>query len=377
MDKKLLDQFDRAWREPGKTITELKKKTGKKAVGLTLVDVPEELVHAAGALPVGVLPGELAFQHVDKHVQGFACSYCRSVVEMIESGELGFLDGLIVSYACDTTRCIDLILRFMDKFPFYECLRIPRRVNADGVKDYFLAELKRVGDKLSAFTGREITGDGLAESVRLYNEVRSHLKKLREAMPSGGVGLSEMLSSVRAALILPPEESLSLLREAAGSVKAGAGNGGKPRVVVAGKMAEPPGLASLLDQSGLFVVEDHLAVGGRWVAAAVPENKDPWQALVSRQLGRLPFAGIWDERPRRSSFLIERVQALGADGAVFLVQKFCEAAELDYPGIKEDLEKQGIPMLVIDTDFREASLGPVKTRVEAFAEMLKERMGSQ
>ncbi len=377
MDKKLLARFDRAWQEPGKTISEIKKQTGKKAVGLTLVDVPEELVHAAGALAMGVLPGEVAFQHADKHVQGFACSYCRSVVEMIDSGDLGYLDGLIVSYACDTTRCTDLVLRYLNKYPFYECLRIPRRVNAGGVKDYFLAELHRVGEKLAAFTGHEITAEGLAASTRLYNEVRSHLAKLRDAMPSGGVGLAEMLTAVRASLILPPEEGLPLLREAAGSIKPGAGANGRPRVVVAGKMAEPPGLAALLDRSGLAVVEDHLAVGGRWVAAAVPPGPDPWRALVERQLSRLPFAGIWDARPARSSFLIERVKALSADGAVFLVQKFCEAAELDYPGVKEDLEKQGIPMLVIDTDLREASLGPVKTRIEAFAEMLKERMGAK
>lgn len=379
MDKKLLARFDRAWQEPGKTITALKQKTGKPAVGLVLVDVPEELVHAAGAIPVSVLPGETAFIHADKRLQQFACSYCRSVLELIESGALSFLDGLIIPYACDTTRCLDLIVRYLDRFKLYECLRLPRRTGAAGVQEYFRAELLRVGQKLTELTGREITSSALAQSIAQYNQVRSLLARLREAMREdpGAVSFSELLSAVRASMVLPPEESLPLLQEAADSLRPGTGKNGKPRVVVAGKMAEPPGLAGLLNDAGLWVMEDHLAVGGRWVAARVPENPDPLEALALRQLDRLPFAGIWDRRESRSSYLIERIKALKAQAAVFLVQKFCEPAELDYPGIKEDLEKAGIPMLIIDTDMNHASIPLVRTRVEAFAEMLKERMGEE
>jgi len=128
-----------------------------------------------------------------------------------------------------------------------------------------------------------------------------------------------------------------------------------------------------MERAGLWIVEDHLVVGGRWAAAMVPGADDPWEALIERQLKLLPFAGIWDERPSRASYLIDRVRKLDADAAVFLIQKFCEPAEIDYPGIREELEKEGIPLLAIETDYRESSLEPIKTRVEAFVEMLKGR----
>lgn len=74
MDKGLRKKFDRAWAEPYESVKSWKDKNGGKAVGLVLTDVPEELVLAAGALPMSVLAAEVPIQHADRHFQGFACS---------------------------------------------------------------------------------------------------------------------------------------------------------------------------------------------------------------------------------------------------------------------------------------------------------------
>lgn len=376
MEKTLREKFDGSWQKPEEVVGRWKAETSGKAVGLVHTDVPYEMVHAAGALPQTVLAREVSFQNADKHLQGFACSYSRSVVELVESGRLGHLDGLIVPYACDTTRCLDLIFKFLDRFDFHDCLRIPKRVDARGVRKYFREELMRVANRLAEFTGNEITPERLAESISQYNRVRELLERLREGLRWGGLGnsASDYFSAVRAAMVLPPEASEKILAEA---IEAGEGyecpeeGDPRPRVVVAGKVAEPPSLVEVLEGAGLWIVEDHLVVGGRWASAIPPKADDPWDALVERQLNLLPFAGIWDKRPSRASYLKERVLDLDADGAIFLVQKFCELGELDYPGIKEELEKEDIPLLSIETDFGDSSLEAVKTRVEAFAEMLK------
>ncbi len=373
MKEGLKEQIRSAWRKPEDSIKAIKNESGKKAIGLVLTDVPPELVHAAGAIPVTLLGKEVAFNLADKHMQGFACSYSRGVVELAEGGELDFIDGVIIPYACDTTRCMDLIFKFMDSIEYYDCLRIPRRVNADGVEKYYLKELERLAASLSKYTGVQITDEILSNSVKLYNQVRSALQKARDALRQGkdGITPSEYFDLVRAAMVLPPEKSLEMLSQAVDGIGQAKANGG-PRVVVAGKIPEPAELIGIIEKSDVSIIEDHLVIGGRWVERSVAEDENPWTALVKRQLCSLPFSGIWDENDNRASYLIRRVEELKADGAIFLVQKFCEIAEIDYPGIKEELDKKGIPMLVIETDFRVASLEPVKTRVEAFAEMLKE-----
>lgn len=374
MDKGLRKKFDRAWAEPYESVKSWKDKNGGKAVGLVLTDVPEELVLAAGALPMSVLAAEVPIQHADRHFQGFACSYSRSVIELAERGDLSFLDGLIMPYICDTTRCMDLVFKFMKKFEYYDCLRIPRRDSGSGVGKYYRAELTRLGQSLAGFTGVEVTEEKLSDAIKAYNRVRSLLAQLRQALrEKKGISFADYISAVRAAMVLHPEHSEPLLKEAAGAQGRAASKNGKPRVVAAGKLMEPFGLTELIEESGLEVVEDHLAVGGRWVESRASESGDPWEALVSRQTSRLPLSGIWSDRPHRASYLIERVKELHADGAVLMVQKFCEPIEIDYPGVKEEMDKQGVPLLAIETDYRKASLEPVRTRVEAFAEMLREK----
>jgi benzoyl-CoA reductase/2-hydroxyglutaryl-CoA dehydratase subunit BcrC/BadD/HgdB len=309
---------------------------------------------------------------VDKHLQGFACSYSRTVVELTMAGEYKDLDGIVIPYACDTTRCLDLVFKFTEDFAFTDCLRIPKRNDADGLDKYFRAELGRLAAHLGEFTGQAVTGESLAAAIKDYNRVRALAGRARAKAMSGAVPASGYFAAVRAAMALPVEESEPLLADLAESWKdkTAAPNGG-PKVVLAGKLPEPPGVVDVIAKAGLSIVEDHLTVGGRWVEAQVDETIDPWEGLIKRQVSRLPFAGIWDCRPSRASYLIDRVKATGADGVVFMVQKFCEPAELDYPGIRQDLDAAGIPMLQVETDFRATSLEVVRTRVEAFAEMLK------
>ncbi len=364
------DSFLSAWRNQSGFLSTWKQDKGKSVIGLVLTDVPEELIHAAGASPSSLLGRDVAFQSADKHLQGFACSYSRSLVERVEQGELDFLDGMIVPYACDTTRCLDLIFKYMDRFKFYDCLRIPKRVNARGMEKYFRAELQRLASALSEFTGHEVTDQGLFESIKLYNRIRSSLERLREKLRQDGFNASEYLDAVKSAMVVPPEESVEVLSSLSEESGAGFEGRGGPRVVLAGKMAEPPGVMDMLSNSGLSIIEDHLTVGGRWVSSTVSEDGDPWSALIWRQAARMPFSGIWDTRPSRASYLIERARELHADGVVFLVQKFCEPAEIDYPGIRRELDEEGIPVLELETDLGESSLEAARTRVDAFAEML-------
>lgn len=377
MTAEWLQAAQAAGRDPAKTIERWKRSSGGKAIGLVLADVPEELVHAAGALPVTPLLSAQTFEHADQRLQGFACSYSRSLLELADSGRLSWLDGLIVPYACDTTRCLDLIFRHLDRFEFHDCLRLPKRNSAEGVEDYFRDELQRVAQNLSAFTGREVGDESLRDGIRAYNRVRAPLERLRELMRRAALGIkaSDYLSLVKAALVMAPEESAPLL-EAAAAAAVAEPVADRPRLVVAGKLAQPAGVLDLIEAAGLAVIEDHLAVGGRWAAASVEENGDPIAALVKRQLNRLPFAGIWDGRPSRAAYLLERTKALKADGVALLLQKFCEPAEVDLPGIRQEIEREGIPLLVVETDFQGESLAAVETRVQAFAEMLKDKKRS-
>ena len=71
---------------PQATIQTSLKETGKPAVGCFPLFVPEELVYAAGFLPVGMWGGISAFQKSNQYIQSFACSIMRANFELGMSG---------------------------------------------------------------------------------------------------------------------------------------------------------------------------------------------------------------------------------------------------------------------------------------------------
>jgi len=322
-----------------------KQATDKKAIGWLLTDVPEEMIHAAGALPAAVLPGELTLTQADRSLQGFACSYSRSVIEMMDTGKLDYLDGIVIPYICDTTRCLDLVVKHHHKLPYTECLRIPKDITRKGAIRYYRQELERLRNSLAAHLGHYPDAEELRESIALFNRVRGKLRLLRHMLAEkpGTITAADYLLAVRSTMLVPKEGAEKLLDMAVESLASlPASDDPRPRVILAGKVPEPPGIIDMLEKSGLRIIDDLLALGSRYIMTDVDEEKEPMDALAERQFHMLPLSGIWDRHPTRASCLIERAKETKADGVVFLIQKFCEPWEIDYPGMYKELEEQGI-----------------------------------
>ena len=91
---------------PQATIQTSLKETGKPAVGCFPLFVPEELVYAAGFLPVGMWGGISAFQKSNQYIQSFACSIMRANLELGMSGAYDFLKAALIPSQCDTLMCV-------------------------------------------------------------------------------------------------------------------------------------------------------------------------------------------------------------------------------------------------------------------------------
>jgi benzoyl-CoA reductase/2-hydroxyglutaryl-CoA dehydratase subunit BcrC/BadD/HgdB len=50
--------------------------------------------------------------------------------------------------------------------------------------------------------------------------------------------------------------------------------------------------------------------------------------------------------------------------------KFCDLHEFDVPDLRDYLEKEGLPVLHIESDYTMAAVGALKTRIQAFLEMI-------
>jgi benzoyl-CoA reductase/2-hydroxyglutaryl-CoA dehydratase subunit BcrC/BadD/HgdB len=73
---------------------------------------------------------------------------------------------------------------------------------------------------------------------------------------------------------------------------------------------------------------------------------------------------------RRFDSVIQLVDEFQADGIIIYAMKFCDPFLYDIPVFKEQLEDRGLPCLVLEGDYTPGTLGRVRTRIEAFIEML-------
>jgi benzoyl-CoA reductase subunit C len=118
------------------------------------------------------------------------------------------------------------------------------------------------------------------------------------------------------------------------------------------------------------VVWDDFCTSTRYFEGVVDETGDPIQALAQRYLNRVvcpaKHSGLYD----RGNYLIEKVRENRAQGVIFLFLKFCDPHAFDYPYMKAMLDKEGIPSLMVEIEDQIASEGQLRTRCEAFMEML-------
>jgi benzoyl-CoA reductase/2-hydroxyglutaryl-CoA dehydratase subunit BcrC/BadD/HgdB len=107
------------------------KEIGKKVIGYTCTYVPEEIIHAAGMLPVRVTGGskQIALADADMQLNPKLCSYSRTCYQVVCQGDYSFLDGLIVGSTCDAMRRLFDAWKYYGTMPFTYIIDVPLILN--------------------------------------------------------------------------------------------------------------------------------------------------------------------------------------------------------------------------------------------------------
>jgi benzoyl-CoA reductase subunit C len=353
-----------------------KERTGGKVIGHVLPDVPEEVIHAAGALPVALEGAGIPISHAQASVPGYTCSHAMGILEMGLKGELDWLDGVVIPYVCDTTRNVYHTWhhRFPDKPS--EFLRLPKKLQDPGALEYLTAEFQRFARWVGQHTGKVPGLEDVARSVALYNQSRARLREVyRMHRERPTIWNAERLDLVVAsAMRVPREEHLRWMEALPWDIEPVGEPKGRIALYVRGKVWDPPGILDLLDQLGLVIVGDEMVTGFRSVACDAVSNGDPFRELARRLICSPLYPGYHVEPAQVVNGFMDRVWKSEAKGVLFLNPKFCEAAGFDLPDLHKALEDAKIPSLVLETSDRGGSEAQIRVRLEAFREMLGDEL---
>ena len=348
---------------------------GRKVAGYMCSYAPQELLHAAGYLPIRILGREGDTHRADELLQSFSCSFARSVLDSALEQEWEFLELVMFSHTCDTMQNVADLWRAHTPHTGVLIASVPTRTDGDAPLRYYVAELKRLKKKLEEKTG-PITDEALAASLKLYNEHRSAMQELYTLRneKAGMLSGAQMMSISVSAFLMDVAAHLALVRDVIAALKAADNTetASMPRVFVAGGMCRHVGFIDLMEAAGCMVVGDDLCVGSRSFNHGAVEAATPMEALARTYLERIPCPAFHRDGRQPGDALVEAVRRDKADGVIFLLTNFCDPVAFDYVPLKNALEKANIPALSLSVEQHREPPEQLRTRVEAFREMLKE-----
>jgi len=356
-------------------ILELKRQ-GKKVFGWLCTYVPEEIIHAAGALPVRITgySQEMELEDGNAYLYINNCSFSRSCLQMGLRGEYDYLDGVVGGSTCDGARRLFDLWHYYIKAPFHHVLTVPRKYT-QRAHDLYYSQVMEFKQRLEEFLGLQITDEALCQSIRVYNESRALLKSLYDLRKLSNplITGAETMEVLNASFRMPKELFNEYLRKLLNELStSGNTHKSRARLMLVGSVMNNPEFVESIEELGGLVVTDELCSSTRyWSDPVVLDGcKDPLQAISRRYLNNFPCARMFpsDERFNR---ILELARDFRVDGVISQIIRYCVPYAHDLPLLTDRLKAQGIPTLALDVEYGTSGSGQIRTRVQAFLEMLE------
>lgn len=367
--------FHEALADPPARLALLKRQNGRPLIGVAPAYFPPEWVYAAGGLPVAFWGAPLPVARADALLPPYCCPVARSILEMELAGQTAELAGWVFTSLCDTLVNLREIFRRHSSRP---SLVFPIPLATDpSARRRRLAELIPAAlEDLARITGTKVTGAALAAASRLFGEIRNlqrRLYALRRSRP-GILGVRNFYAALRAGFFMEPEEYRGRLADLVSRLETApeppAGRG--PRLFLSGMVVPPDEVLGLLEHLGLDPADDDFANGGRMISRPVFDPQDPAGSLEAAIFGGIPCCCLHIPGTDRAAVFPRLVREAGAGGVLLLPVRCCEPVAFERPAIGAGLAAAGIPALTIEMDFESLPLESLRTRLEAFRDLLEE-----
>lgn len=350
---------------------------GAKAIGYFPVYAPSEIIHACGALPVAIhgAGDRLDLQFADARFGSFICSIVKSTLELGLTDRLKPFDGLLFTSICDSARNLCFVAQRNLTGQYIDFIHLPHNCPSDAAMEFLTADYDRVRREIGNLTGRVADDAALRRSIELYNTNRrltNDLYALRSRAPQL-LSSYELYLLVRAGDLLPVEDHNELLIEALDRVATSAKPRDSIRIVVEGSFCEQPPLEliKLIEAAGCYIVEDDFTLGRRWFRHAIPLEGDPLRNLAEAYVRDSVYSSVRHDGERtRVDGLIDKVRTNRADAVLSFIAKFCEPALFDYVLFKRELERLGIPHLLLEFEEKLFTFDRIQMEIETFVESL-------
>jgi len=355
------------------------KKDGGKVVGTFCVFVPDEIILAAKAISVGLCAGsQFWIEDGEKVMPRNMCPLIKAFMGAKIGGTCPYFnscDMVIGETTCDGKKKAWEILE--DYVPVH-VMDLPQMKRA---KDYKMweEEIKLFIEKIEELTGNKVTVESLKEGIRIANAKRKALKRLydlRKHKPSPISGLDALLISQIAFYDNPlrfTEMLNALCDELDERAKTMVPDSRKRLMITGTPMAVPNWkLHSIIESLDAQIVVEETCTGTRYFENEVSEEGETMEDLIKNLADRYLKINCACFTPNegRVDDIIRYASEYSVDGVIDSNLSFCHTYSVEHGTVDQALKEKNIPVMHIETDYSSEDSGQIKTRVEAFLEMI-------
>lgn len=371
--KKLISQLESAALRPDKAVEKSVKDTGKEPLGCFPIYTPEEIVYAAGYLPVGMWGGKTEIKQADKYLQSFCCSIMRSNIEYGMKGTYNGLKAVIIPTLCDTLKCVCENWKVaVPQVPVIPVVYPQNRLLESGCH-YLITEFNRVKGEIENLKGEKISEKDLEDAFGLYEKYRKTMREFTEAARDypNTVNARTRHLIIKASYFMDKKDYTEIIAQITSGLK----NMPKEefrgiRAVATGLIGEPVELLDVFVENNIALVADDFAQESRQFRVPSRKEGSAMEKMAYRIVDQRGCAFLYEEEKTKGQMLINMVKESKAQAVIVVMMKFCDPEEFDYPVIKEEIERAEIPLLYLETEMQMDSYEQIRTRVQSFAEML-------
>jgi len=358
------------------------KEAGGRVAGVYCLFASTELVRAAGAIPVSLCgKKEAPISAAEKTLPPNLCpliksSYGYAVTDTCPY--FGASDFILGETTCDGKK---KMFELMGRIKPLHLMHLPFDADGGQALAFWVQEMIRLKGFLEEQTGRSVEVRELNRQIKLQNEVRKLLWQISrfsraETVPLSGLDMMTVMETKSSCSDLEAYAVLlrQLIKELEERCAAGVAvhRRGAPRILFTGC---PVGTGSekvlqLIEECGGVIVSMENCTGIKGQDLLVEEDTaDPLQALARRYL-RIPCSCMTPNEGRLN-LIRGLVEDYRVQGVVDLTWQCCHTYNVESFVVREFIEtRHGLPSLHIETDYSSSDTEQLRTRIEAFLELI-------
>ncbi len=356
------------------------QKRGQLLAGYMCTHVPEEILYAAGMIPVRILTSHVSQAMTRSYMHETYCSFSHDCAYQGLAHNYDFLDLIVTSSSCiHMGEAFNVWIRFAGFQGKSFLIPYPHIIETKPAAAFMVESFGEFKPFLERLVKKSITDEDLEKAIKVYNHTRRLLRRLWEFLRRDHPPITgpEVATVTLASQVMDKQECNPLIEQLIQRLEAQPGKGPSGvRLMVSGGACDDLAIFDLIEhlstRASLIFVDSCTATRYFWFE--VPEDRpDKLKAIAEGYISRIPCPAK-DNVPgtgekKRFRFIQQFIEEYRPDGVVFLYQRFCSPQPMDIVALKPILDKLGIP----STDFELDTTLPVTqfgTQLEAFLEIL-------